>query len=129
MKDQIVEHLMRYLPRHIAALLADEILALFAKEQEYYKSLFGHIRKKGDSNVLEDYSARTYWPEPIDYAGIDPVKWEGVRPNWDTTRWTYFGVDWGKGDDRHIGIDNPWIARVDRYFEDNEGIVDTEIIK
>ena len=33
MKDKIIKRLVRYLPRHIAELLADEILALVSKDE------------------------------------------------------------------------------------------------
>jgi len=86
MKDKIIVHLMRYLPRHIATLLADEILALFERER-------------------------------VDYAGMDAVKWGEVdfisrKMVWDDS----------------LGYPEA-LYEDDRHFEDDEGIVDTEIIK
>lgn len=124
MKDKIIEILSKHMEDYQDgeffhyALIANEILALFEKEQEYYKSFFGHIRKKGDCTAMEDYSER------IDYVGIDPVKWGEVEYYHSPRTFVEF---WKMlhGEE----LEGRMLERANKYFEDNEGIVDTEIIK
>ena len=146
MRDKIIEHLMCYLPRHIATLLANEILVLFDEENT----------KEFDKYLESRYQA--YKKQfGVDYAGIDPVKWGKVEVNQEWLDDCVIGVDWGKGEDRtvireeeckheNLKCHMPFsivvckdcdkiVTKDDidmnrfRFFEDNEGIVDTEIIK
>ena len=103
MKDKILEVLHRTINPcndNTYESIADEILALFEEEYEYViieKTV--PVRKVGKYLV-------TAYHEPIDYAGIDPVKWGEVT----------LGVDWAYGKD--VTVYYSPLDRVNRYFED-----------